>query len=200
MQVDFIGDLDHLQSVDIDAGSIKEILALLKLRFGHEFTDLIIKNEYYYVVMRDDDPDSMVALMPDVVMSDLSGYDRLMILPKFEGQFTAAVLAALGTALVSAGGVIGAIGAFVAAYAGILATILNLALSIGLSMLTNALSGTPEVSPGQDPASVQRNVSNLFNGSAIVREQGGPVPFGFGEPFHGGTMISSGIFSEKISA
>jgi predicted phage tail protein len=79
----------------------------------------------------------------------------------------------------------------------IMNTIALLAISTGLNMLMSALSPTPEFS--QDPAAAQ-NKSNLFNGAPIVRNQGGSVPLIFGNPYCGAVLISSGAFTEEVTA
>jgi|688.fasta_scaffold26158_7 predicted phage tail protein len=189
---------------ELFASNIKEVVSLLRLQKGDSFADELLNNNYKFVLADSTREDSFVALVPEVVFSSFEGFDTLLIVPEVDGELPAAAVGwaagALMTASASAGaagGVMASVAAFMATYATAITMVLNLALSIGLNMLMSALSPTPEFS--SDPAAAQ-NKSNLFNGAPIVRNQGGSVPLIFGNPYCGAVLISSGAFTEEVTA
>jgi predicted phage tail protein len=175
------------------ASNIKEVVSLLRLQKGDSFADELLNNNYKFVLADSTREDSFVALVPEVVFSSFEGFDTLLIVPEIEGKtgIELAGMAAVAGALASATGMSLATALF------IVNTITMMAISIGLNMLMSALSPTPEFS--QDPAAAQ-NKSNLFNGAPIVRNQGGSVPLIFGNPYCGAVLISSGAFTEEVTA
>jgi predicted phage tail protein len=178
---------------ELFASNIKEVVSLLRLQKGDSFADELLNNNYKFVLADSTREDSFVALVPEVVFSSFEGFDSLLIVPEIEGKtgIELAGAAAVAGALASATGMSLATALF------IVNTITLMAISIGLNMLMSALSPTPEFS--QDPAAAQ-NKSNLFNGAPIVRNQGGSVPLIFGNPYCGAVLISSGAFTEEVTA
>jgi predicted phage tail protein len=178
---------------ELFASNIKEVVSLLRLQKGDSFADELLNNNYKFVLADSTREDSFVALVPEVVFSSFEGFDTLLIVPEIEGKtgIELAGMAAVAGALASATGMSLATALF------IVNTITMMAISIGLNMLMSALSPTPEFS--QDPAAAQ-NKSNLFNGAPIVRNQGGSVPLIFGNPYCGAVLISSGAFTEEVTA
>jgi predicted phage tail protein len=178
---------------ELFASNIKEVVSLLRLQKGDSFADELLNNNYKFVLADSTREDSFVALVPEVVFSSFEGFDSLFIVPEIEGEEPISASAAIAVAASAATG--GAISAATAAL--IMNTVIMMAVSIGLNMLMSALSPTPEFS--QDPAA-QQNKSNLFNGAPIVRNQGGSVPLIFGNPDCGAVLISSGAFTEEVTA
>lgn len=192
MKVSVIRSHDDVLSVDLPVSDIKSVLAGLKFQFGEELTDDILNNQYKYVLMREDDPESAIALSPEVLGSSFEGYDTLIVARDIEGSGEWIAIA-IGGALATTT----AAGAVVLTTAGmIVAAVINIAISIGLSFLMSALSPTPEFA--SDPTEAQKKTSALFNGAPIIREQGGIVPWVFGAPYCGGVLISSGVSSEDF--
>jgi hypothetical protein len=182
MLIKCYGVLDKPEvDLEVKSNNMKEILSLLKLHFGQEFTDTIINNPFFFVLGNSQDEKDLLVLSSEVLFSDFSGYDILHIYPEASGEIVAAaVMAVLAVS---------------EAVATVIAVVVNIALSIGLNMLMSMLSPTAEFS--KDPAYSQ-NVSNLFNGAPIIREQGGSVPLIFGNPYCGGILISSGLTTEEL--
>jgi predicted phage tail protein len=175
---------------ELFASNIKEVVSLLRLQKGDSFADELLNNNYKFVLADSTREDSFVALVPEVVFSSFEGFDTLLIVPEIEGNEPISIT-------VSAAAAMGLTGtaATIAAYA--MTAVIYMAVSIGLNMLMSALSPTPEFS--SDPAAAQ-NKSNLFNGAPIVRNQGGSVPLIFGNPYCGAVLISSGAFTEEVTA
>ena len=177
---------------ELFASNIKEVVSLLRLQKGDTFADELLNNNYKFVLADSTREDSFVALVPEVVFSTFEGFDVLFIAPDISGEepiSTAWLAAAMAVASTT--------GMTLATTLMIMNTIALLAISTGLNMLMSALSPTPEFS--QDPAAAQ-NKSNLFNGAPIVRNQGGSVPLIFGNPYCGAVLISSGAFTEEVTA
>lgn len=178
---------------ELFASNIKEVVSLLRLQKGDSFADELLNNNYKFVLADSTREDSFVALVPEVVFSSFEGFDTLLVVPEIEGKEPISASSAI--AIAASAATSGAISAATAAF--IMNTVIMMAVSIGLNMLMSALSPTPEFS--QDPAAAQ-NKSNLFNGAPIVRNQGGSVPLIFGNPYCGAVLISSGAFTEEVTA
>ena len=176
---------------ELFASNIKEVVSLLRLQKGDTFADELLNNNYKFVLADSTREDSFVALVPEVVFSSFEGFDTLLIVPEVDGETGIEIGMAAAMAMASATGL--SLGTAIL----IINTIALMAFSIGLNMLMSALSPTPEFS--QDPAASQ-NKSNLFNGAPIVRNQGGSVPLIFGNPYCGAVLISSGAFTEEVTA
>jgi predicted phage tail protein len=175
---------------ELFASNIKEVVSLLRLQKGDSFADELLNSNYKFVLADSTREDSFVALVPEVVFSSFEGFDTLLIVPEIEGNEPISITVAAAAAM----GLTGT-AAMVAAY--VMTAVIYMAVAIGLNMLMSALSPTPEFS--QDPAAAQ-NKSNLFNGAPIVRNQGGSVPLIFGNPYCGAVLISSGAFTEEVTA
>jgi predicted phage tail protein len=178
---------------ELFASNIKEVVSLIRLQKGDSFADELLNNNYKFVLAASTREDNFVALVPEVVFSSFEGFDSLFIVPEVEGNEPISATSAI--AIAASAATSGAISAATAAF--IMNTVIMMAVSIGLNMLMSALSPTPEFS--SDPASAQ-NKSNLFNGAPIVRNQGGSVPLIFGNPYCGAVLISSGAFTEEVTA
>jgi predicted phage tail protein len=178
---------------ELFASNIKEVVSLLRLQKGDSFADELLNNNYKFVLADSTREDSFVALVPEVVFSSFEGFDSLFIVPEVEGNEPISATSAI--AIAASAATSGAISAATAAF--IMNTVIMMAVSMGLNMLMSALSPTPEFS--QDPAASQ-NKSNLFNGAPIVRNQGGSVPLKFGNSYCGAVLISSGAFTEEVTA
>jgi hypothetical protein len=185
MLIKCYGVLDKFPEIELEvkSGNLKEIFSLMQLHYGKEYIETVINNPFFYVLGKNNDPDASLALQPEILFSDFEGYDTLYIFPEVTGEIpVVAVAAVLGVSATSATAII-------------VTAVINIALSVALNMLMSMLSPTPEFS--KDPAYSQ-NVSNLFNGAPILREQGGSVPLIFGNPYCGGFLISSGLFTEEL--
>lgn len=186
---------DKAESFELTANSLKEILSLLKLQKGAEFVKHLMDENYKFVLSDSSNPEKIIALSDVVIFSDFTGYDTLFILKDIEGDEPVSIGTWMAVTLSSWG--FGTAAGFVLTNAAIFGSIAMMAVSIGLNMLMSALSPTPEFS--QDPAA-QQNTSSLFNGAPIIRNQGGSMPLVFGNPYCGAVLISSGAFSEELSA
>ena len=180
---------------ELFASNIKEVVSLLRLQKGDSFADELLNNNYKFVLADSAREDSFVALVPEVVFSSFEGFDLLFIVPEIEGNDPVTIGMFAMAAFTAVTGV--AITGAPIWLAGVIGGIIMAGVSIGLNMLMSALSPTPEFS--QDPAA-QQNKSNLFNGAPIVRNQGGSVPLIFGNPYCGAVLISSGAFTEEVTA
>lgn len=185
MLVKFKGELEYLGDLNFEVTSLKEILSLIKMNFGEEISNKIINEKYFYFVTNSLNPENTTVLLPEVIFSDLIGFDTLIIIPEISGETGIEAAAAAIVAAVGATGV----AATVITYA--IYAIAYLAIAIAVNAIMSAISPTPEYQG--DAASAKRNLSNLFSGAPIIREQGGPVPLIFGNPYAGGVLISSGV-------
>jgi predicted phage tail protein len=180
---------------ELFASNIKEVVSLIRLQKGDSFADELLNNNYKFILADSTREDSFVALVPEVVFASFEGFDTLLIVPEIEGEDPFTIGLAIGWFFTNIG--LTTVGAFVLGNAFAVGLVASLAISIGLNMLMSALSPTPEFS--SDPAA-QQNKSNLFNGAPIVRNQGGSVPIIFGNPYCGAVLISSGAFTEEVTA
>jgi len=191
MKINVIRAHDDVLSADLHVDNIKGVLAGLKFQFGEELTDRLLHDQYKYVLMREDDPESAIALAPEVLMSSFAEYDRLIIVRDLHGETGVEIGAFVAGAVGLAKGT--------AAFA-IVAAAVNIAVAVGVSLaisaIMQAISPTPEFS--SDPSEAQKKTSALFNGAPVIREQGGIVPWILGAPYCGGVLISSGVSSEDF--
>ena len=193
MLVKVFNSLDSFDSFELETNNIKQILNYIKNEKGKEYTDNIIHNKFNYVIANTEGTHEPLMLLPEVILSDIKGYDVLFIIPDIEGEdpISASMVAAvLFTECTVVGMQIAAVIAFVANMA------IMMAVSFAVSSIMSLLSPTPEFS--SDPSMAQEKQSNLFNGAPLIREQGGSVPLIFGNPFCGGVLISSGMYSEDV--
>lgn len=182
---------EQAEEFNLEARSLREILSLLKLQKGKEWTDALVTTKYKYILAKENDWDNAKALAPEVVLSDFDGYDYLVIVPEVSGEDPFSIGLAIGWALTDLG--LATVGAFVLGNATLIGSIALAAISIGLNMVMSLLSPTPEFT--SDPGSKQQT-SSAFSGAPIIRNQGCSVPLVFGTPYCGGVLISSGLFSE----
>ena len=88
MKIKIIRSHDDIIQTEFQAACIKTILSGLKLHYGKEFTDSLLNDGYKYVLLNESDPESAVALMPEVVFSSYIGFDTLVIVRDIEGEVT----------------------------------------------------------------------------------------------------------------
>lgn len=181
------------ETFELYANSIREVLSLLQLQKGAEFINRIITEDYRFILLQSNDPEKAIALTPEVIFSDFSGFDTLVLIKDISGETGGEIIWAYAMMALTELGVSAGAAAMIAE--GIVIAV-GMAVTMGLGMLMQALSPTPEFST--DPAAAQ-NKSNLFNGAPLIRNQGGIVPLVFGSPYCGAVLISSGIFSEEVS-
>lgn len=189
IKVIFIPETGEKETFELYANNIADVISLLRLQKDEEFITNLLNTGYKFILADSKDSDNAIALMPEVVLSDFSGYDTLYIIADISGEIPLAAGAFLAGAMGATG-----MAASVAGFA--ITMVLNMALSMALQAIMNALAPTPEFSG--DPASTQ-NTSNLFNGAPIVRDQGGSMPLIFGNPYCGAVLISSGAFTEEVT-
>ncbi|RKZ02641.1 hypothetical protein DRQ25_18440 [Candidatus Fermentibacteria bacterium] len=185
MLVNIVETLNEISSFELKATSIKEVLMLLKVAKGHEFTNNLITSNYKYILVDSSERLEPIGLLPEVIFTDLAGYDTLYIIKETAGEGAIIVAAVLGTTV-----------AALSTTALIVAAVINIVISIAVGFLVSLLSPTPEFS--SDPSQAQLKQSSLFNGAPLIREQGGSVPLVFGNPFAGGVLISSGVSTEDV--
>lgn len=185
MLVRVVNSLEDIDSFDVNLKNIREILNYIKFVKGKEYTDKIINEKFNYILVDSKENLEPLVLLPEVILSDIIGYDTLFIVTDIKGEepisattgFVVAISAATG---ISAGAV-----AFVANMA------IMMAVSFALNTVMSLLSPTPQFS--SDPSTSQTKQSNLFNGAPAIREQGGSMPIIFGNCFCGGVLISSSV-------
>jgi predicted phage tail protein len=182
MLVKFYGDLESYDPIELEVGTLPQILAGIRHVYGQELMDILWQNNHYYLLKKGDDVESIVALHPQMVSSEIGEYDSVMVVPDIggEGEWIA-VAVGLAVAGSTAAAVIGAI--------------INIAISIAISFVMQLLS--PTLSFEEDPAQAQKLESSLFNGAPNIREQGGSLPIAVGSCHCGGVLISAGISSEE---
>lgn len=188
MKVNVVLSLRNVDKFEIDTTGIKNILSYIKNIKGETYINNLMEGNFKYILTDSTEKLKPIALMPEVIFSDFTGYDNIYIIHEICGEGTA-ILIAIGAASSAT-----AIGASIPL--SIAALTINLAISIAISFVISLLSPTPEFS--SDPGLVDRKQSNLFEGAPLIREQGGSVPIIFGKPFFGGVLISSGISTEDI--
>lgn len=105
----------------------------------------------------------------------------LHLIPKADGDITAAIVTTL----------IGVTGTA----ATVIAVVANIVINIALSCIANMLASTPEVNPSDygDNESPDKNPSFLFQGAQNRSEQGAAIPIVYGEMMVGSHTISSEI-------
>lgn len=182
---------------------IKEIFNELKQKFGEELTNELVYNKYYYFLLLNSE---VIAIKEELLDSELSGYDELVVVKDVEGALPAIALvatyagglAATGAGMLSTALGLGALSSGLAT--GIIstvATIVEIGISMGISVGLNAIF-SPDTSFKSDPSKSQGKQSKIFNNAPMVREQGGSVPVVYGNPYCGGVLISSSISSEDV--
>lgn len=127
---------------------------------------------------------------------DQWGDEVLIIVPRVEGEVTAAVLGSLAGALVgSSSAGVAAAGVFISTYAGVIAIAANLAISIAISSVAAAIQGGTQ---GDGPEEAPENKpSYLFNGVVNTTRQGHRVPVLYGGPLLVGSMVLSSRVNTK---
>jgi len=185
MEIRIYGDLrETCEDVNIEVANIQQALAGLKQVHGQKVTDHILSNKFYYFLAREDKPNEMVPLCEGLLTMSFNDFDLLLIVPDIGGDVLY-VVAILGVALFTTTSLTIAV---------ITAVIINVAIALALGFLMQMLSPTPEFD--SDPSEAQRKESSLFNGAPNIREQGGSVPWGMGESYAGGVLISAGLYNE----
>lgn len=165
---------------EVASNDIRLILSIARLHHGDGVVDHVIGNDYKYVLVDSTGKLEPIGLPLEMLQSDFEGFDTLFILEDISGNFNPAIVIAM---LAEVGVAVSTTSAMV------ISAIANTVLSFAVSALMNMLSPTPEFNG--DPSGKQKS-SNLFNGGVLTREQGGSVPFLFGNCFCGGVVISAG--------
>lgn len=194
MKVKVFEGVNDFYEMDLQINSVREVIAGIKLHKGAEFARNVVEGKYKYILIPKNEEEKPIALIPDVILSDVSGFKELLIIKDVEGEVKAAMIAPLvGASVAASGAIVGSAAAIALTYT--VTAIINIAISIALNMIMSLISPTKEFS--SDPSSAQRNNSNLFNGAPLIREQGGSVPLAFGYGFAGGVLISSSLTTSE---
>jgi predicted phage tail protein len=189
MLIKFYGALaDDYREMDLSVSNVMQMLSGLRHVFGDELADTLLQNKYYYLLTKQNDPENVIALHPQMIMSEFGDYDTVLIIPAIAGETGIETGIAIATAL-------GATGAAATAIGIAIAIAINIAISVALSFIMQLLS--PTLSFDSDPSQAQKLDSSLFNGAPNIREQGGSVPIVVGNTHAGGVLISAGISSEE---
>lgn len=194
MKVKVFEGVNDFYEMDLQINSVREVIAGIKLHKGAEFARNVVEGKYKYILIPKNEEEKPIALIPDVILSDVSGFKELLIIKDVEGEVKAAMIAPL----LFSGTMVGGVLTFTTTQmviATVVSSIINAALAIALNMVMSLISPTKEFS--SDPSSAQRNNSNLFNGAPLIREQGGSVPLAFGYGFAGGVLISSSLTTSE---
>ncbi len=192
MLVKVYKSLDDVIEFSTQFQTLREILSYIKYSYGFEVSDSILYSKHYFIGKVGES--SMVLTEQDLA-NDLCLFEELTIVPEVSGEEPiSASMIISATAWATSGSVV-----LTASMATVIATTANIAIGIGLSMAVSAIM-TPDSSFNQDPATSQsQRQSKIFNTSTIITEQGGSVPLVYGNPFCGGTLISSSLTSNEIS-
>jgi predicted phage tail protein len=185
MLVKFYGALDY-HPVDLVVDNIAQMLSGLQHVYGEELSAILLDNKHHYILQKGDE---FIGIHPQMVLSNFSDYESIIIVPDVGGDTGIEV----GIAIAGGIGITG-VGASVA-FAIALSILTSIALSVALGVLMQLLS--PTLAFDSDPAQAQKLDSSLFNGAPTIREQGGSVPMCFGNCHAGGVLISAGISSEE---
>lgn len=191
MLVHLFESVANYQTFDIAATNLRNIMNGLQLQLGEEKLKELLEQKYKFIAICKERPNESCALSEEVLLSDLSGFSHLCIIRDVAGETGIEELAyAIGAVVYEAGASL--IVTEIVSYT--LAALIYIGAAIALSTIMQMLTPTNDL--GKDPSSSQGNQrrSSLFNGPVIVRDQGGPIPLIFGEPYCGGTLISSSIF------
>ena len=195
---------NECKELETSKSYIKEILNELKQNFGEEVTNEVLYNKYFYFLVSGKE---VIAIQEELLGSELSGYDELVIVKDVEGAEPISATAVIAAAA-SMASAVGASAAGITAVlsttlvgsvtvASVVATVANVAISMAISMGLNAIFA-PDSSFKSDPAKSQGKQSKIFNNAPAIREQGGSVPVVYGNPYCGGVLISSSISSEDV--
>lgn len=195
---------NECKELETSKSYIKEILNELKQKFGEEVTNEVLYNKYFYFLVSGKE---VIAIQEELLGSELSGYDELVIVKDVEGAEPISATAVIAAAA-SMASAVGASAAGITAVlsttlvgsvtvASVVATVANVAISMAISMGLNAIFA-PDSSFKSDPAKSQGKQSKIFNNAPAIREQGGSVPVVYGNPYCGGVLISSSISSEDV--
>lgn len=199
---------NECKELETSKSYIKEILNELKQKFGEEVTNELLYNKYFYFLLLQGE---VIAIKEELLGSELSGYDELVIVKEVEGGLPllpalaamaasvgSAVAAGIGTLSIALTGTVISASAF-ATIASTVAAIVQVGISVGISIGLNAIFA-PDSSFKSDPSKSQGKQSKIFNNAPVIREQGGSVPVVYGNPYCGGVLISSSISSEDVIA
>jgi len=193
MLVNLFIDANTVESFDTPFNNVRQILNYIKNTYDKKISDLIIENEYKYIVISKQEDKPPIQLYEETLFASLDEYDILLLYPEVKGEepiSMTAIWASVMTGLTSVG-----VGAATAAFLAEAAVFLvQIGIGLALNAVMNLLSPTPEFT--SDPAQAQKK-SNLFNSSPMIREQGGSVPLIFGDCFCGGVLISSGVTTDE---
>lgn len=170
------------EEFDFEVTSISSIISLFNLHKGSEFVKDLLETKYYYILTNEGKPETSICLMPEVILSEFSGFDTLLIVPEISGD--------IPVPIILAGWLATAASISTLAAETILAVVGNMLIAVALGAAMQMLAPSPEFT--SDPSTAQK-ASNLFNGAPLIREQGGSVPLVFGNPYCGGVLISSGV-------
>lgn len=183
---------------------IKEIFNELKQKFGEELTNELVYNKYYYFLLLNSE---VIAIKEELLDSELSGYDELIVVKDVEGaepiSATAVIAAAASMASAVGAGAAGITAILSTSIVGsitvasVVAGVANITIAMAVSMGLNAIFA-PDTSFKSDPSKSQGKQSKIFNNAPAIREQGGSVPVVYGNPYCGGVLISSSISSEDV--
>lgn len=188
LQVIPIGFGEKIKPINLEVDSIQQIFAAIQIYYGVEFFREFGEESIKHII-KVRDKEEFIALEPGLLELDLKDFDTYFLVSEFEGEISAAIVAA---ALAYVGATAAASSTIAVAA---ITLVLNAAISFAISAIVQAISPTPQFN--SDPAQAQTKVSSLFNGAINVNNQGGGVPLIFGNPFVGGVVVSSGIFTEE---
>jgi predicted phage tail protein len=188
MKVKVFENVNEFFELDLQISSVREAISGIRLHKGKEFAERVAGGKYKYILIPENESEKPIALLPDVIFSEVNGFKELIIFKDVEGEVKAAMIAPI---IAGAGATMATVTVGQAILIYTVTAIVNMAISMALNMVMSLISPTKEFS--SDPSSAQRNNSNLFNGAPLIREQGGSVPLAFGYGFAGGVLISSSL-------
>lgn len=176
-------------SFELEARNIAQVVSFMKINYVKEYK-LLQRNEYSYTIADMTGKLKAKTMPKGSGLVNITEYDLLVISKRLEGAFvmTAIGVVAAGIAA-AAGSVVVATVAGVVITAGVLATAIVTVVVIGILVALMFLL-TPNMALGDsDLSSAQKDLS--FNGIRNVNEQGGSVPYIFGNCLCGGVIIAS---------
>lgn len=169
-------DKDLADSFDANIPNLVQLYDFLRVNKPAIYKMVSLRNYSYTVYKKD--CDRAYPILPEMVQSDLSEFDCLVIMMPVQGEIGITTIA---SAIISAAAITST-WAVVAVYAVVTIAVIGAVYALG--MLIRSLTPNQKIT-GKDPT----EVSKLFNGVPNITEQGGSVPIVYGNCLFGGVRI-----------
>lgn len=169
-------DKDLADSFEANIPNLLQLYDFLRVNKPAIYEMVNARNYSYTVYKRE--CDTAYPLLPEMLQSDLTMFDCLVIMMPIQGE---AVISSVSAAIISAAAITST-WAIAAVYATV--TVATIGIVYLLGLLIRSLTPNQKIT-GKDPT----EVSKLFNGVPNITEQGGSVPIVYGSCLFGGVRI-----------